>query len=132
MTIIQSQTTKFPFLVENLTSFICRDLNIKPKSITISEYENEDHVVGLCIDEEDDHFQILIKEKGRDVAQICITLAHELIHVKQYMRENLGWYLDNHSHIPYIERWWEKEAYSNSVPLVEKFAKTIEKIHKKT
>jgi len=49
-----------------------------------------------------------------------------MIHVKQYMKENLGWFVDNRSYIPYLERWWEKEAFSGAVPLVEKFIKTLQ------
>jgi hypothetical protein len=76
----------------------------------------------LCIDESEDEFIILVKEQSRDLQDMFITIAHEMIHVKQHMKENLGWFLDNYGDIPYRERWWEKEAFDKSVPLVVKFA----------
>lgn len=124
MTVIETAVT-YPGVVEKLAKFICEELGVFPRRLTIASYDVDEEVLGLCIDESEDEFIILVKENGRDIAQICNTIAHEMIHVKQYMKENLGWFLDNRSDIPYSERWWEKEAFGNSVALVEKFAKTL-------
>ena len=48
-----------------------------------------------------------------------------MIHVKQYMTQDLGRLLDENADMPYEERWWEAEAFDNAVSLVEKFSKTI-------
>jgi hypothetical protein len=48
-----------------------------------------------------------------------------MIHVKQYMTQNLGELLDESTELPYDSRWWEDEAFSGAVPLVESFAKKI-------
>ena len=113
--------------VEKFISFLCSELNINPTRITIGSFCN-DGSLGLCIDETETDFIILVKEQERDIGEIFTTIAHEMIHVKQYMQENLGWFLDNRSYIPYSERWWEEEAFAMSVPLVEKFAKTLQHI----
>lgn len=114
-----------PNLVEKFAKFLCEELSIQPKRITIAAYEIDEDTLGMCIDESEDEFIILVKEANRDIGQVFNTIAHEMIHVKQYMKENLGWFLNNRSDIPYRERWWEVEAYSGSIPLVEKFAKTL-------
>ena len=115
-----------PLLVEKFVKFICDEYDIRPKKISICNMDkNKDSVLGLCLDTSEDEFIILVKEEGRNIGQIFNTIAHEMIHVKQYVKENLGWFLDNRGHIPYIERWWEVEAFRNSAALVEKFAKTI-------
>jgi hypothetical protein len=117
--------TKYDYVVKKFIEFICKELDIQPHRLTIASYDEDDGNNGLCMDESDSEFIILVKETGRSVGKILVTIAHEMIHVKQHMKENLGWYLDNHKDIPYLDRWWEKEAFENAVILVEKFAKGI-------
>lgn len=126
MTLIQTQVSN-PSLVDKLARFLCDEFDIRPEKLTIVSYEVEDGNVGLCIDESDTEFIVFVREKNRNIGEICTTIAHEMIHVKQYMKENLGWFLDNRKDIPYMDRWWEKEAYEGAVPLVEKFAITLNK-----
>ena len=110
-------------VVKSFVRFLCDELKIKPKRIIVAELEDlKSNTIGLCIDESEDEFIILVKENTRTLSDILITIAHEMIHVKQYMLQNLGWCLDNYGHIPYKERWWEKEAFAKSVLLVEKYA----------
>ena len=124
MTLIRTAINYAP-LVERFAKFLCVELEVYPKAITIASYEPDDNTLGLCLDESDDEFIILVKDTGRDIGQVFVTIAHEMVHVKQYMKENLGWFLDNHNDIPYMERWWEKEAFSSAGPLVEKFTKNL-------
>lgn len=110
-------------VVKSFVRFLCTELNIKPKRIIVAELEDlKSNTIGLCIDESEDEFIILVKEVTRTLQDILITIAHEMVHVKQYIQNNLGWCLDNYGHIPYKERWWEKEAFAKSVLLVEKYA----------
>lgn len=127
MTLIQTQVTH-PSLVEKLARFLCDELDIRPEKLTIVSYEVEDENLGLCLDESDTEFIVFVREKNRNIGEICTTIAHEMVHVKQYMKENLSWFLHNRSHISYYDRWWEKEAFANAVPLVEKFAKSLKKV----
>ena len=112
-------------LVSDFVSFVCKELNITPSKITVASYDVGDQIHGMCIDESDSEYIILVNETERNLTEVFTTIAHEMIHVKQYMKENLSWFLANRSHIPYMERWWEKEAFTGAVPLVEKFAKTL-------
>jgi hypothetical protein len=116
---------KHDSLVEQFVNFICKELSINPLKLTIASYDKDDNLNGLCMDESDNEFIILVKETDRNIGEIFTTIAHEMIHVKQYMKENLGWFLDNRKDIPYMDRWWEKEAFKDAVPLVEKFASTF-------
>jgi hypothetical protein len=126
MIVIQVETS-YPKLLEQFAQFLCVELSIRSVKVSIIPYEMDDNILGLCLDITDTEFTIFVKETNRDIGCICTTIAHEMIHVKQYIKENLGWFLDNRAHIPYMERWWEKEAFSMSVPLVEKFAKSLQK-----
>lgn len=61
------------------------------------------------------------------------TIAHELVHVKQYARNEMYEYVSQHtrwrntvvdeSKTRYKDLPWEREAYSMEVPLVRKFLK---------
>jgi ribosomal protein L21E len=124
MTVIKVETS-YPKFLEQFAQFLCVELDISPAKITIVPYEMDDGTLGLCLDETEDEFLVFVKEKGRDIGCICTTIAHEMIHVKQYMKENLSWFLDNRKNIPYMDRWWEKEAFNDAVPLVEKFGSTF-------
>jgi hypothetical protein len=127
MTIINAEIGN-PKLVEKFTDFLCHELDIRPLKVTIASYEPDDGTLGLCIDESEDEFILLVKEKGRDIGCVFNTIAHEMIHVKQFLKENLNHWIHTCWETPYHERWWEVEAYSESVPLVEKFAKTLKKV----
>ena len=111
-------------LVNPFVKFLCDELHVSPREIIIVSEDIEDGL-GLCLDIEPDKFLILVKESGRRVDQVLTTIAHEMIHVKQYMTQELGRLLDEQQDVPYEQRWWEREAYEKAVPLVEKFAKTL-------
>ena len=115
-----------PKLTQRFVLWLCQELQVSPDSISV---HGEDHidgdVNGLCIDISDTEYAILVKIGERDIGQVFCTIAHEMVHVKQYMKENLGHWMDNCHDIPYMQRWWEVEAFSKSVPLVEKFAKEL-------
>lgn len=111
-------------LVNQFTKFLCKELCILPKSITIVGYDLEEDF-GMCFDDSDGEYTILVKESGRNIGQVFTTIAHEMIHVKQYMTQELGRLLDEQQDVPYEKRWWEREAYEKAVPLVEKFAKNL-------
>lgn len=115
---------KYDRLVSEFVQFLCDELDVRPRKIDVvgtDLFEN----LGMCLDIEDESYLIFVKETGRRIDQIFITIAHEMIHVKQYMTQELGRLLDEQQHVPYEERWWEQEAYERAVPLLEKFAKNL-------
>lgn len=122
---IETQLDDYSSLAKRFIEFICAELNIQPKRVTVAGCKLVNGIVGVCLDDDEGEFTILIDKNDRDVVEVFTTIAHEMIHVKQYMNENLGWFLDNRMDIPYLERWWEKEAFGDSIPLVEKFTKVL-------
>jgi hypothetical protein len=111
-------------LATSFVRFVCEQLNIEPQRISLIGCKLDGNL-GLCIDESDTDFLVLVQEEDRNITSVFVTIAHELVHVKQYMKENLGHLLDSCTHIPYLERWWEKEAQEKSVELVKKYAGMI-------
>lgn len=114
--------------VNLFVEFLCSELSVRPREISIIGTDLDD-CLGQCIDIHNDSYLILVKEDGRNIGQVFTTIAHEMVHVKQYMTQGLGRLLDEQQHLPYMERWWEKEAHERAVPLVEKFAKNITSRH---
>jgi hypothetical protein len=66
-------------LVEKFTRFLCHELDVFPHQITIAAYEVDDSTYGLCIDESENEFLILVKQDGRDIGQVFINDAIDLI-----------------------------------------------------
>jgi hypothetical protein len=128
MTVIHAEVD-YPSFIEKFARFLCDELQIRPAKVTIVPYELDDGILGLCLDESDDEFIVFVKEKDRDIGCICTTIAHEMIHVKQFLKENLNHWLNTCRDTPYHKRWWEVEARLDSVPLVEKFAKKFTPDH---
>ena len=58
--------------------------------------------------------------------EMMITLAHEMIHVKQYMKGEMSddpnaiWHGRNHNQTPYTKQPWEVEAHKNEHELFAK------------
>jgi len=123
MNITVSLDPTYNYLIEKFVKFLCKELCIIPRSIFITEYDIEDSY-GMCIDESEGNYVILI-DCNRDLEKVFTTVSHEMVHVKQYMTQDLGYLLDKHKDMPYKDRWWEKEAYEKAVPLLEKFTKVI-------
>lgn len=113
-------------LVAKFVEWLCRELQINPRVLEIYAQDDLGGALGMCMDVSEDEFMILIKTKHRDIGDYFMTIAHEMIHVKQYLKENLGHWMDTCSDVPYRQRWWEIEAFGESGPLVEKFAKGLQ------
>jgi hypothetical protein len=102
-------------VIRDFTLYACERLGINPSLIEIDELEVQG-VNGMCIDLSQDEFLILVKEQ-KNVLQ---TLAHELVHVKQYMQQELGRELDRKTN-DYETSWWEIEARSLSKDIMESY-----------
>jgi len=128
MVLITRLDNKYNHLANQFVKFLCRELCILPRHVAIIGYDLENNC-GMCFDESEGNFTILVKETERNIGEVFTTIAHEMIHVKQYMTQELGRLLDEQSEVPYDQRWWEKEAFEKAVPLVEKFSKKITSNH---
>jgi len=73
---------------------------------------------GYCMEEDTNREFTLSIRKGMSVKDLISTLVHEMIHVKQYARNELRnvngktmWKKKDHSNTSYEDAPWEKEAY---------------------
>ena len=115
----ESLTTKF-------VNFCCEELQISPNYIEVVGDDWEGDNTGLCVDLDEKDFLVVVSTKDRNLTQIYTTIAHELIHVKQHMKDGLGSLLDAKNKPPYTQRWWEKEAREKSSDFVKKFVDILE------
>lgn len=114
-------------LTKDFVNFCCKELDIAPNYIEIVGDENVGDRTGACIDLSENDFMIIVETGNRNLTQIYTTIAHEMVHVKQYMKEDLGNLLDKDK-TPYFQRWWETEAREKSLDFVKKFVDILERI----
>jgi|TARA_B110000977_G_scaffold188227_1_gene256228 hypothetical protein len=111
-------------LTTNFINFCCDDLGVYPDLITVEGWDEpfKDGATGLCyeVDAKEDYL-IMVSKEGRNTTEIYDTIAHEMIHVKQFMINNLSKNLCQASRPHYTERWWEIEAKENSFDMVKKY-----------
>jgi hypothetical protein len=95
--------------------FFCSQLGIDvPKFLHIFVDETIKVNGAVYQNAADDYLMVL---KGQEDGQMIVTLAHELTHVKQFIKNNLADEFTND--IPYMERWWEIEAYKMEEVLIK-------------
>jgi len=116
-------------LVTELATFVHNKL-MPRKSVEVNIDIGDYEMFGLCGQIDDYEYEIELKDT--DVVQMLITLAHEMVHVKQYARGELKqlvrqplyrWkkeYLPLDT--PYLEQPWEKEAYALEETLYDEFS----------
>ena len=110
-------------LTENFITFCCEELNIKPEILTVDGWETpfpkNQKATGLCYEINNGEYWIMTQTKNRNLTEVYITIAHEMVHVKQFIKQNLS---DKYSKKrPHHDRWWEREANAKSVELVKKY-----------
>lgn len=110
-------------LTENFITFCCEELDIKPEILTVDGWETpfpkNQKATGLCYEINNGEYWIMTQTKNRNLTEVYITIAHEMVHVKQFIKQNLS---DKYSKKrPHHDRWWEREANAKSVELVKKY-----------
>ena len=106
--------------VNNAVDLFCSFLGIEKPNLHIFTDETISPN-GACYRNSDDEFMIVLKE--RDQGHMMVTLAHEMVHVKQYLLDGLSDEWD--ASIPYMERWWEKEAYQKEIELAKLLVEAV-------
>ena len=107
---------------EKAIHFFCDALGIEPPNLHV--FTDETIVPnGACYQNADDEYMIVLNEHGNE--PMMTTLAHELTHVKQYLLDDLAGCFD--TSIPYMNRWWEKEAYIKEVEMTKLIIEATEK-----
>ena len=113
-------------LTEDFISFCCDQLSIKPDHITVEGWPEpfKNGALGLCYEVDTSEYLIMVSTKNRTATEIYNTIAHEMVHVKQFMRQDLGNIIEAHKPA-YNERWWEIEAAEKSLNLVKKYVDVL-------
>jgi len=115
-------------LTENFVKFCCEHLDVYPEVISVEGWDTPlliNNATGLCYEVEHDYeYLIHVYTRNRNVTEIYNTVAHEMIHIKQFMKQDLDNVIKFHKPI-YSERWWEKEASDNSYDIVKKYVDTL-------
>lgn len=114
-------------LTENYLKFCCDELSVYPDFITVeaSDTPLRNNALGLCYEVAfKDEYYIIVYKGDRNITEIYNTISHEMVHVKQFMLDNLGNRITEHMPI-YSKRWWEKEAKQKSFNLVKKYVDNL-------
>ena len=113
----------------SIAVYICQKFNITPTiEINFKRMNNNDDVVGSCLYLNDDEFEVDIKRSLR-MRNMLTTLAHELVHVKQYSTGELT--QENKTDIDYWDRPWEIEAHGRELGLFIRWCEEEKLTHHK-
>ena len=111
-------------LTENFVEFCCYELNVYPDLIVVEGWDEpfRGGSLGLCYEVDfKQEYLIMVSKKGRNITEIYNTIAHEMIHVKQFMKQNLSAAASEEHKPVYEVRWWEVEAREKSADIVKKY-----------
>lgn len=127
-------------LLENASSFYAKELNLDFSTYTVNvisqpNLRKNDNINGLCGRTGPKEVTVLIDSR-LGVKQILYTLAHEMTHVKQYVRgqyrsepsrngKHKRFWLGKQVSVSYEKRPWEKEAVVMESLLVEKLLTNV-------
>lgn len=116
-------TKRQRILAENVVNFCIEKLMPRMRTldicINLEKFEDTDAAVGYCLAVDKREFVIEVN-KCQTKEEIITTLTHEMVHVKQYARCELG-VDEKQDDVPYQERWYEVEAYALQDTLAEEF-----------
>ena len=93
---------------------------MKKLDIEIQINNLKDNAVGYCMMQDDNRTFELEVDKKLDDDELITTVCHEMVHVKQYARNELG-INDNHDGENYYDLPYEKEAYELQEILLEEY-----------
>lgn len=98
----------------SLAQYICEKFDITPSVEINFRRMSKDLNYGYCCELDDNEFEIDIKRTLR-MRDMLTTLAHEMVHVKQYVKGELT--QTNEQDIPYWDRPSEIEAHGREIGL---------------
>lgn len=132
---VTGKNTSQKMLAKKVAEFALKKLLPRHRTIEIViKFRNLEGVLGLC-DYTDTNinprqFEILL-EKNLSDELIIETIMHEIIHVKQMVRNEMQdrvksgykklWKGKDHTNLPYDKQGWEVEAYKMELELVREF-----------
>jgi len=109
-------------LITDVAYFCVDRLMPRMKTLDIEIQINnlKDQAVGYCMMQDDNRTFELEVDKKLDDDELITTVCHEMVHVKQYARNELG-INDNHDGENYYDLPYEKEAYELQEILLEEY-----------
>jgi len=109
-------------LITDVAYFCVDRLMPRMKTLEIEIQINnlKDQAVGYCMMQDDNRTFELEVDKKLDDDELITTVCHEMVHVKQYDRNELG-INDNHDGENYYDLQYEKEAYELQEILLEEY-----------
>ena len=113
---------------ESMAMFVCKKFNISPTVDINFKRMTNDTALGGCIELDDSEYEIEIK-RNLPLREMLTTLAHEMVHVKQYELGELT--QTNHSNYEYWDKPSEIEAHGCEVGLFITWAEQNNVAHKK-
>ena len=128
MITVNGATTSQYDYAESMAIFVCRKFNIYPEIEINFRRLTNDQSVGGCVQLDDGEYEIDIKRSLR-LREMLTTLAHELVHVKQYEHGELT--QTSNRGCDYWDRPSEIEAHGREHGLFIMWAEEHNLSHKK-
>ena len=109
-------------LITDVAYFCVDKLMPRMKTLEIEIQINnlKAQAVGYCMMQDDNRTFELEVDKKLDDDELITTVCHEMVHVKQYARNELG-INDNHDGENYYDLPYEKEAYELQEILIKEY-----------
>lgn len=114
MIIINGGTKNQRKYAHSIVRFICEKFSITPTVEINFKRMGNDTNLGYCLELGDNEYEIDLKRTLR-LREMLITLAHEMVHVKQYFKGEYD--QPNETDIEYWDRPSEIEAHGREVGL---------------
>ena len=114
MIYVQGGTKQQRKYAYNMAEFVCDKFNINPNVEIYFRRLTNDRSLGGCVSLDDNEYEIDIKRSLR-MRDMLTTLAHELVHVKQYELGQLDH--DAESQYDYWDKPSEIEAHGRETGL---------------
>lgn len=114
--------------VTSIAEYVCEKFGIEPMvEINLREMRGDSNY-GYCCDLEDGEYEIEVK-RGLPLRTLLTTVAHEMVHVKQYETGQLT--QTNEINIDYWDRPSEIEAHGRETGLFIRWAEDSGLAHRK-
>ena len=128
MIYVQGGTEQQRKYAYSMAEFVLDKFNINPDVEIYFRRLTNDHSLGGCVSLDDNEYEIDIKRSLR-MRDMLTTLAHELVHVKQYELGQLDH--DAESQYDYWDKPSEIEAHGRETGLFITWAEANNLAHKK-
>ena len=109
-------------LVSDVAYFCIDKLMPRMKTLDVEIQINnlKNNTAGYCMMADDNRTFELEVNKKLDIVEMITTVCHEMVHVKQYARNELG-INENHDGQNYFDLPYEKEAYKLQEVLLKEY-----------